>query len=51
MRRLVQVLVLIAIATGNAFGYYHFVHYPSRSGPFTPVYEKFDLNALSLVRS
>src|SRR6185436_15449984 len=45
-RRLVQTLVLIAMATGSAFGYYHFVHYASRSGPFNPVYEKFDLNAL-----
>ena len=29
-----------------AFGYYHYVHYNSRLGPFVPVYEKFDLAAL-----
>jgi hypothetical protein len=29
-----------------ASGYYHFVHYLTRTGPFTPVVEKFDLNAL-----
>src|SRR5262249_38489609 len=26
---------------------YHYVHYASRNAPFTPIYEKFDLNALS----
>ena len=29
-----------------ASAYYHFVRFPSRTGPFTPVYEKFDINAL-----
>jgi uncharacterized protein (TIGR03437 family) len=26
--------------------YYHYVHYSSRTGPFTPIYEKFDLAKL-----
>jgi len=30
----------------TASGYYHFVHYPSRSGPFVAIPEKFDLSAL-----
>jgi uncharacterized protein (TIGR03437 family) len=46
MRRLVQLLVLLALAAGSAAGYYHFVHYASPTGPFTPIYEKFDLSAL-----
>ncbi|BDC51501.1 hypothetical protein F183_A38170 [Bryobacterales bacterium F-183] len=38
---------LLALGVSSpAFGYYHFVRFPSRSGPFTPVYEKFDINAL-----
>ena len=35
------------LASSASFGYYHFVHYLTRTAPFTPVYEKFDLNALS----
>ena len=31
---------------GTGSAYYFYVHYPSRSGPFTPILEKFDLNAL-----
>ena len=46
MRRLCQFTVLMALLASSAAGYYHFVHYPSRQGPFTPVYEKFDLNGL-----
>ena len=34
------------LASSASFGYYHFVHYLTRTAPFTPVYEKFDLNAL-----
>ncbi|MBI3668138.1 MAG: hypothetical protein HY236_18215, partial [Acidobacteria bacterium] len=46
MRRLALFTVLMALVASSAAGYYHFVHYPSRQGPFTPIYEKFDLNAL-----
>ena len=47
MRRWIQFAGLIALAASSAPGYYHFVHYPSRLGPYTPIYEKFDLNALA----
>ena len=46
MRRFVLFTVLMALVATSAGGYYHFVHYSSRLGPFTPIYEKFDLNAL-----
>jgi uncharacterized protein (TIGR03437 family) len=36
-----------AIAMGTPAGaYYHYVHYLTRTGPFTPIYEKFNLAAL-----
>ncbi len=31
---------------GSASAYYHFVHYPSRVGPFVPIPEKWDLASL-----
>jgi uncharacterized protein (TIGR03437 family) len=34
------------LATGALFAHYQFLHYQSRSAPFTPAPEKFDLNAL-----
>lgn len=46
MRRLCQFVVVAVLATSSAAGYYHFVRYASRTGPFTPIYERFDLNAL-----
>ena len=46
MRRIRQFAILVAILASNAGAYYHFVRYPSRSAPYTPIYEKFDLNAL-----
>lgn len=39
------VAAFVAMAP-SASAYYHFVRFPSRTGPFTPVYEKFDINAL-----
>src|SRR5712692_4435740 len=47
MRRLAYFTVLMALVASSATGYYHFVHYSSRLGPYTPIYEKFDLNALA----
>ena len=47
MRRWIQLAGLMALAASTAFGYYHFVHYSSRLGPYTPTYEKFDLTALA----
>ncbi len=50
MRRAARRFGLVAaaglLASSASFGYYHFVHYLTRTAPFTPVYEKFDLNAL-----
>lgn len=43
MRRLA---ILLLAAASLAPAYYHFVRYFSRTGPFTPVYDRFDLNAL-----
>ena len=34
------------LAASVLFAHYHFLHYPSRTGPFTPIPEKFDLEAL-----
>ncbi len=34
------------LLAGGASAYYHFVHYNTRTGPYTAVYEKFDLNSL-----
>ena len=43
MKRLAAALLLLAPA---ASAYYHFTRYSSRTGPFTPIVQKFDLNAL-----
>ena len=39
-------LVVLVVLPSGSFGYYHFVHYPSASPPFTRVIEKFDLGSL-----
>ncbi len=39
-------LVLLVALPGGSSGYYHFVHYPSASPPFTRAIEKFDLGSL-----
>ncbi|HVX66874.1 MAG TPA: IPT/TIG domain-containing protein [Bryobacteraceae bacterium] len=44
-RLLVACAVLLSLAA-SAPAYYHFVHYASRTAPFVPIPEKFDLNAL-----
>ena len=46
MRRSVaMVAAALALSTG-AQGYYHFVRYLSRTAPWNPVYERFDVEAL-----
>src|SRR5579871_2644005 len=48
--RLFRILTVTAAAVllgTPSEAYYHYVHYPSRNTPFTPFYEKFDLNALT----
>lgn len=39
-------LAALACLAGTAPAYYHFIHYPTRTGPFVPIPEKFDLSAL-----
>jgi hypothetical protein len=38
-------MILLLASSGSA--YYYYVHYPSANGPFTPIFERFDLNALA----
>ena len=46
-RQRIGVAALAALASLTpAQAYYHYVHYLGRNGPFNPIYEKFDLNAL-----
>jgi len=45
-RRLLRLAASAAWLAGSASAYYHFVHYASRTGPFVPIPEKFDLSAL-----
>jgi hypothetical protein len=50
MRKARQALALTAMwlfMSGAANGYYYFVHYFSRTAPFVPVPEKFDLDSLT----
>lgn len=46
LRRAIGLLAACLTLAGSAPGYYHFVHYSSTSGPYVPILEKFDLNAL-----
>lgn len=46
MRRAAKFAAMMLAAAAGAHAYHHFVHYPSRLGPYTAVYEKFDLAAL-----
>ena len=46
MQRLSKLAGIMAALASSAAGYYHFIHYPSRLGPYAPIYEKFDLSAL-----
>lgn len=47
MRRFLLFPALMALLVSSAGAYYHFLRYPSRLGPFTPIPAKFDLNALA----
>jgi uncharacterized protein (TIGR03437 family) len=46
VKRLLAIAAAAFAATLPVQAYYHYIHYSSRTGPFTPIYEKFDLNAL-----
>ncbi|MBI5280388.1 MAG: matrixin family metalloprotease [Candidatus Solibacter usitatus] len=41
-----RLAVLLFAAASLAPAYYHFVHFQSRTGPYTPVHARFDLGAL-----
>ena len=45
MRPLLRAAGLLAFSSVG-FGYYHFVHFFTRNAPYSPVVEKFDVNAL-----
>jgi hypothetical protein len=45
-KRVLSVVAGLAAMSSLASGYYHWVYFASRTGPFTPVPLRFDLNAL-----
>ncbi len=45
--RLIRIVAASLLLAAVSPGYYFFVHYTGRNGPFTPIPEKFDLNALN----
>jgi hypothetical protein len=44
--RIATVIALVVAASSAASGYYHWVFFANKSGPYTPIRMKFDLNAL-----
>jgi hypothetical protein len=46
MRTALRTGLLALAAVSLSPAYYHWIHFQSTSGPYTPVYEKFDLNSL-----
>jgi uncharacterized protein (TIGR03437 family) len=49
-RSIGRVLAIAAVAVLLGMpseAYYHYIHFASRNAPFNPIYEKFDLNALT----
>lgn len=46
LRRLVPLALAALIVSGTASAYTYWLHYASRSAPFTPIPRKYDLNAL-----
>lgn len=44
--RILGCLAALLALSPDAQGYYHFVRYLSRTAPWNPIYERFDLNAL-----
>src|SRR6266568_4999669 len=45
-QRVAALALCLLGATSICSAYYHFIRYNTRTGPFTPIYEKFDLAAL-----
>ncbi len=46
LRIALSILIGGLLLTSAASGYYHYIHFGTRSGPYAPVPEKFDLGAL-----
>src|SRR5271154_5711133 len=46
-KRVLSIVALLTALSSVASGYYHFVYFPSRSGPFTPINLQFDLTQLA----
>ena len=46
VRRILAGALGLALSVSTAGAYYHFYHYTSRTAPFNPIPEKFDLNVL-----
>ena len=44
--RVLGIVTALAMCAGTASAYYFYVHYNSRTAPFSPIVEKFDLNSL-----
>ena len=45
-RRVAALVLGWALSVSSASAYYHFIHYTSKTAPYNPVPEKFDLTAL-----
>ena len=45
-RRAAVVALCLLTCAGISPAYYHFIRFNTRTGPYTPIYEKFDLNTL-----
>jgi predicted Zn-dependent protease len=46
-KRILSVTTLLTALSSIASGYYHFVYFPSRTGPFNPINLQFDLTQLT----
>ena len=47
IRRVLGMAAVAVLIGTPSSAYFHYIHFSSRSGPFTPIYEKFDLSALT----
>ena len=45
--RLLAIAAVAVLLGTPSEAYYHYIHFSSRTAPFNPIYEKFDLNALT----
>src|SRR5277367_2923150 len=46
-KRVLSMAALLTALSSVASGYYHFVYFPSHSGPFNPINLQFDLTQLT----